>query len=139
MKFDNGEVLPGLNETWTFMGATIMEWGAGLAVFILVSLFGKSPATMMPFMLLGWVSTTVGLATLRRTFPDEERGLRNYLLVLCGITPLDIPAPAQLQPVWSACPIRELARRSKFVELGLEEMFPSLVNDLKEEDDGQSV
>jgi hypothetical protein len=90
-------------------------------------------------MLLGWVITTVSLATLRRTFPDEERGLRNYLLVLCGITPLDIPSPAQLQPVWSACPIRELPRGSKFVELGLEEMFPSLMNDLKEEDDGQSA
>ena len=64
MNFDDGEVLPRLNDNWNFMGANAMEWSAGLAVFLLISLLSDSPGRVMPLMLLGWVSTTVMLAML---------------------------------------------------------------------------
>ncbi len=135
MQYDNGEVLPGLNETWTFGGATLVEWGAGFAVFCIISLFGRSPATLMPFMLTGWVTTTWTLASVRRMFPDEERGLRNFLMTSCGIQPFGIPAPSKLQPVWSACPIAGIPKTKRFHALGLSKMFPSFEEALKPVDD----
>lgn len=135
MQYDSGEVLPGLNENWTFLGANPIEWGCGFVVFIIISLFGNSPATMMPFMLIGWVSTTVTLANMRRVFPDEERGLRNALLTACGICPPDIPPPSRLQPVWSPCPVQELPENSQFVKLGLDRMFPSFHEELEPAED----
>jgi len=125
MQFDDGEVLQGLDEDWTFMGANAMEWACGLVVFVLISLFADSPARAMPFMLLGWVLTTTTLAAMRRSFPDQERGVRNAVCVACGFPPPGIPAPSVMQPIWSGSPSRELQANSKFVQLGLSEMFPS--------------
>ncbi len=132
MKFDDGEVLQGLDENWTFMGANAMEWACGLVVFLLISLFADSPARAMPFMLLGWILTTTTLAGLRRSFPDQERGVRNAVATACGFPPPGIPAPSRLQPIWSGCPVRKVDEKSKFVELGLDKMFPSFERDLRD-------
>lgn len=129
---DNGEVLPGLDETWTFMGANAMEWACGLVVFLLISLFADSPARAMPFMLLGWVLTTVTLAGLRKSFPDEERGVRNAMSTACGFPPPGIPAPSSLQPVWSGAQLREIPKNTKFYELGLHTMFSTFERQYEE-------
>lgn len=129
---DNGEVLVGLEEDWTFLGANLAEWVAGLIVFLLISLFGASPTKVMPLMLAGWLITTVSLAGLRRSYPDEQRGLRNALMTWCGVPPTGIPAPSALQPVWSNCPVRELPADSEFMALGFDKMFPSFQRDLTE-------
>ena len=130
MNYDDGEVLQGLDETWTFMGANAMEWACGLVVFFLISLFADSPARAMPFMLLGWVLTTTSLAALRRSFPDQERGVRNALAVACGLNPPSIPAPSSLQPVWSGCPLKEVPRKCKLRQMGLDDAFPSFQRQL---------
>ena len=125
MQFDDGEVLQGLDENWTFMGANAMEWACGLVVFLLISLFADSPARAMPFMLVGWILTTTTLAALRRSFPDQERGVRNAVATACGFPPPGIPAPSVLQPVWSGAPLRSLPENCRLVELGLDRNFPS--------------
>ncbi len=132
MQYDNGEVLQGLDEKWTFMGANAMEWACGLVVFILISLFADSPARAMPFMLLGWVLTTTTLAGLRRSFPDQERGVRNAVATACGFPPPGIPAPSSLQPIWSGAPVKQLSESSDFVQLGFDKMFPSFERQLTE-------
>jgi hypothetical protein len=130
---DDGEVLQGLNERWTFMGANAMEWACGLVVFLMISLFAATPGRAMPFMLIGWVLTTTSLASLRRSFPDEERGVRNAICAAAGVPPMGIPAPASLQPVWSQCPIRDLPENCKFKKLGLDLLFPSLTDQYLDE------
>lgn len=125
MNFDDGEVLPGLNEPWTFMGANAMEWCVGMVVFVMIGSFARTPASAMPFMLGGWVLTTTTLAATRNMFPDQERGVRNAVMTACGFPPPGIPAPAALQPVWSGAPKNKVSAKSKFTMLGLEEMFPS--------------
>ena len=135
MQFDDGEVLQGLDEEWTFMGANAMEWACGLVVFVMISLFADSPARAMPFMLLGWVLTTTSLAAMRRGFPDQERGVRNAVCVACGFPPPGIPAPSVMQPVWSGCPARDVRQNSKFVQLGLDKMFPSFQRQYTESDE----
>ena len=125
MQFDDGEVLQGLDENWTFMGANAMEWACGLVVFLLISLFADSPARAMPFMLLGWILTTTTLAALRRSFPDEERGVRNAVATSCGFPPPGIPLPSSLQPVWSGAPIKKVPDNWKFKQLGFDQIFPS--------------
>ena len=132
MRADNGEVLQGLDEDWTFMGGNAMEWACGLVVFVLISLFADSPARAMPFMLLGWVLTTTTLAGMRRSFPDQERGVRNALCTACGFPPPGIPAPAVLQPLWSGSHLRELRAQTKFQRYGLDRMFPSFVRQYTE-------
>ena len=107
------------------MGANAMEWACGLVVFLLISLFADSPARAMPFMLLGWVLTTVTLAGLRKSFPDEERGVRNAVSTACGFPPPGIPLPSTLQPIWSGAQLREVSKSSKFYQLGLNKMLPS--------------
>lgn len=134
MAFDDGEVLPGLNESWTFMGANAMEWGVGVVVFVMIGSFARTPASAMPFMLGGWVLTTTTLATVRNLFPDQERGVRNAVMTACGFPPPGIPAPASLQPVWSASPIREVPRRTRFARLGLENLFPSFERNMTDPD-----
>ena len=57
MNFDSGEVLPGLEQNWTFLGANLMEWSSGLIVFLMISLFGESPVRVMPLMILGCILT----------------------------------------------------------------------------------
>ncbi len=132
MAFDDGEVLPGLNEPWTFIGANAMEWCVGLVVFVMIGSFARTPASAMPFMLGGWVLTTTTLASVRNMFPDQERGVRNAVLTACGFPPPGIPLPASLQPVWSGAPVRDLADESKFMQLGLERNFPSFVQQMTE-------
>jgi len=124
MRADDGEVLQGLDDGWTFLGANPIEWASGLAVFLLISLCSDTPARAMPFMLLGWISTTVSLASLRYTFPDQERGVRNALATACGFPPPGIPLPAKLQPVWSGQPARGYNPNSRVVRLGLDQLFP---------------
>ena len=135
MQFDDGEVLQGLDEEWSFMGANAMEWACGLVVFILISLFAESPARAMPFMLAGWILTTTSLAGMRRSFPDEQRGVRNAISTSCGFPPPGIPTPSALQPIWSGCPSREVKQKSKFVEYGLDQMFPSFEIQFSEADE----
>ncbi len=135
MQFDDGEVLQGLEEEWSFMGANAMEWACGLIVFILISLFADSPARAMPFMLAGWVLTTTSLAGMRKSFPDEQRGVRNAIATSCGFPPPGIPMPSALQPIWSGCPTREVKQNSKFVEYGLDQMFGSFEVQYSEADE----
>ena len=137
MRFDDGEVLQGLDENWTFMGANAMEWACGLVVFLLISLFADSPARAMPFMLLGWVLTTVTLAGLRKSFPDEERGVRNAVATACGFPPPGIPMPSALQPIWSGAPLRSIPQKSRFVALGLDDMFSTFERQFTDPQDMQ--
>ena len=123
---DNGEEIPGLNEDWTFAGAKLFEWIAGFMMLlisaeVLVDNAGRS----MPLLVVVMVVTTSGLASLRRAFPDEERGVRNLVMVSCGFPPPGIPKPAPLQPLWSGAPIHELPSESHFMALKLDELFPN--------------
>jgi hypothetical protein len=126
---DNGEVLQGIEEDWNFMGANVMEWSVGFVAFLLISLFARSPARAMPFMLAGGVLTTTTLAALRRTYPDAQRGLTNASLTACGFPPPGIPAPAVLQPVWSGAPLKMIREDSKFSKIGLNKILPSFERD----------
>jgi len=105
---DSGEVIPGLNEDWTFAGAKLFEWLGGLTAAFLVSTAFNRPAHYMPLLVLIWIGTTLSLCSLRKQFPDEERGIRNACLVACGFEPPGIPAPAKLQPIWSGSPMRDI-------------------------------
>ncbi len=131
--YDDGEVLPGLDETWTFAGANAMEWAVGLVVFLMIGSMARTPASSMPLMMVGWIFTTATLASTRKLYPDEQRGVRNAILTSCGFPPPDVPAPAIIQPVWSAAPVREISPKSKFAKLGLDKMFPSFESNLREE------
>ena len=123
MQGDNGEVLQGLANKWSFAGASLIEWGCGMVMFFIVSLFGESPVSAMPMMIAAMVITAHSLASLRKAFPDEERGVRNALMTSCGFAPQDIPAPALLQPVWSPAQVRELPENCKFSQLGFDKIF----------------
>jgi hypothetical protein len=126
---DNGEVLQGIEEDWNFMGANVMEWSVGFVAFLMISLFARSPARAMPFMLAGGVLTTTTLAALRRTYPDEQRGLTNAALTTCGFPPPGVPAPAVLQPVWSGAPLKDIGKDTKFKKVGLDKLLPSFERD----------
>lgn len=132
---DNGEEIPGLNEDWTFAGAKLFEWIAGfMALLIASELFVENAGRSMPLLVMIMVMTTFGLASLRRSFPDEERGVRNLVMLSLGFNPPGIPKPAQVQPVWSAAPVRELEENSNFRQLGLDEVFESTPMDGEEEE-----
>ena len=88
---DSGDVLPGLDEPWTFMGANAMEWAVGLVVFLLIGSMSRTPASAMPLMMVGWLLTTSTLASTRRLYPDEQRGVRNAVMSACGFPPPGIP------------------------------------------------
>ncbi|MCC6220689.1 MAG: hypothetical protein IT291_05540 [Deltaproteobacteria bacterium] len=122
-RYDDGYVLQGLDDNWSFMGANAMEWAVGLVIFLMIGSFARSPASAMPLMIGGWILTTTTLASTRRNFPDEERGVRNAVMTACGFPPPGIPSPSLLQPVWSGAPMRELPQNCRFVQLGLEELF----------------
>ncbi|MCB0359881.1 MAG: hypothetical protein KDD44_09600 [Bdellovibrionales bacterium] len=130
--FDSGEVLPGLNDTWTFMGANMMEWCVGLCVFVCIGACATTPAAAMPLMLGSWIGTTYTLAGVRKSFPDEERGTRNAVLTALGFPPPGIPAPAALQPRWSAAPLKELNEATRFRKLGFDQLFPSYCAQLED-------
>jgi hypothetical protein len=121
---DNGEVIPGLNEDWTLGGAKLFEWIAGFMMFIIASeLIFANLGRNMPYLMIIWVTSTFGLAALRRTFPDEERGIRNFCMTSMGMPPPGIPAPAIIQPYWSGAPKRGLHGECEYTRLGLEEVF----------------
>jgi len=123
---DNGEVIPGLNEDWTLGGAKLFEWIAGFMVFIIASeLFFTNLGRNMPYLMIIWVTSTFGLAGIRRMFPDEERGIRNFCLTAMGMLPPGIPAPAPLQPYWSGAPLRQLKPDCEYMRLNLTEVFMS--------------
>ncbi|MCB0336184.1 MAG: hypothetical protein KDD62_07755 [Bdellovibrionales bacterium] len=118
---DDGYVIPGLNENWTFAGAKPMEWASGLVAMILVNeFFVSNMGRSMPLLLMVLVLVPIGLATLRKAYPDEERGLRNHLMSILGVAPPDIPPPALLQPTWSGLPMREMPEARLFMQLGLD-------------------
>ncbi|RIL06145.1 MAG: hypothetical protein DCC75_11090 [Proteobacteria bacterium] len=138
---DNGEVIPGLNEDWTLGGAKLFEWIAGFTMLIVCSeLLFDNVGRHMPHLLIIWVTTTFSLAALRRTFPDEERGIRNFCLTTVGIEPPDIPAPASLQPYWSGAPKRAMSADTEYNRMGLAAIFPdeeerALIKKLKEQEE----
>jgi hypothetical protein len=119
---DSGDVIPCLNEDWAFAGCKMFEWLAGLMTSFLASSAFEKPATAMPILVIVWVATTLGMAYLRKQFPDEERGVRNMCMVSCGFAPPGIPAPAKLQPRWSGGRISEVGKMSMYSQLGLEEL-----------------
>ena len=120
---DNGEVIPGLNEDWTFAGASIFEWMSGFVAMILASSFFAKPAQYGPLLIGVLITTSLSLAANRRRYPDEVRGLRNACMTAIGFDPPDIPTPASLQPYWSGAPLRDLAATTEFKQLGLDELF----------------
>jgi hypothetical protein len=122
---DSGEVIPGMDDGWTFAGARVMEWASGFVLAIMVQeLFFSTPAKTMPLFLAILVGTTFGLAALRKLFPDEERGVANYCMVQLGVCPPGIPAPAAIQPMWSGFPMRSMSEKKEFSQLGLLNLFP---------------
>ena len=130
---DNGEEIPGLNEDWMFAGAKLFEWIAGfMALLITSEVFVSNASRSMPLLVMVMVGTTFGLASLRRGFPDEERGVRNLVMITLGFEPPGIPKPAQIQPLWSAAPVRELKENTNFRQLGLDDIFPQ--EDFEKED-----
>ena len=121
---DNGEELAMLNEPWTFMGVKLNEWITGFMVMILImGITGANSPGIMPLVLLAGLGTAIFTATLRRQFPDEERGVRNYFMVYLGFAPPGIPAPSSLQPFWSAGRVYELKKTTRYAELNLDEIF----------------
>ncbi|HMO02720.1 MAG TPA: hypothetical protein PKD37_07080 [Oligoflexia bacterium] len=133
---DNGEEIPGLNEDWNFAGAKAFEWLAGLVMMLLFGeIFTSNMGRAMPLLIMVMIGTTLGLAALRRQFPDEERGVRNLCMVAMGFAPPGIPKPAALQPIWSGAPVREVNENSLFYKVKLSEIFPLKSQDL-ENDDG---
>ena len=121
---DNGEEIPGLNESWSFAGCKAGEWISGAVGMLMVSqLFQLNPARTMPLLILTLVVITLSLAMLRRQFPDEERGVRNFLMDKIGVAPPGIPPQAGVQPYWSGAPVRELAAKTWFRRLNLDEIF----------------
>lgn len=60
-----------LEKKKTFMLATPLEWMMGGAVFLLIAALANSPARMMPFMMLGFIVTTFGLAYYRILFKEK--------------------------------------------------------------------
>lgn len=121
---DNGVVIPGLDEDWSLGGAKLAEWGAGFMAFIIASEFFDNVGRSMPYLLVILVTTTMAVAAVRKTFPDEERGIRNAALTAMGIEPPGIPPPAALQPYWSGAPTRSLGADCEMVRLGLDNIFP---------------
>ena len=131
---DNGEEIPGLNEDWMFAGAKLFEWIAGFIMLLMCAeVLVDHPGRSMPLLVGIMIATTFGLASIRRMFPDEERGVRNLVMLSCGFEPPGIPKPAKLQPLWSAAPVKNLNEKSIFMQLGLDEVFhyedPNLEDD----------
>lgn len=125
---DNGQVIPGLNDDWSMLGAKLMEWVSGFIALICAQelLFKQSAGKAMPVLLLIWMGTTLGLAALRKRFPDEERGLANMCMVSLGFCPPGIPSPAALQPIWSGAPMRTLPEQTEYKYLDLDKVLTVL-------------
>ncbi len=134
---DSGEVIPGLNENWTFAGANATEWMSGFIMFLISSEMFDKISRAMPILLLIWLLTTFALSFARRAFPDEERGLRNYLMVKVGLAPEGIPPAAELIPIFSGAPMRKRPEVSRYAELELDLAFA--VNNTDRAEDDQSL
>ncbi len=131
---DDGYVIPALNEGWSFAGAKPMEWASGLVAAILVKeFFISNLGRSMPLFIMTFVCVPMLLATVRKMYPDEERGVRNHLMSLMGMAPPDIPPPAALQPVYSGSPMREMDKTKEFVALGLNLVTDSEIVNAEEE------
>lgn len=120
---DNGEVIPALNEQWTFGGANATEWMSGFVMFLMSTEMFEKISRSMPMLLVIWLATTFGLSYARRAFPDEERGLRNFLMTIVGIAPQGLPPPAALVPVFSASPMRQMQLDKQYQVLKLDDVF----------------
>ncbi|MCB0309842.1 MAG: hypothetical protein KDD42_01325 [Bdellovibrionales bacterium] len=120
---DSGHVIPGLNEEWTLAGAKLNEWICGVGAFMMCQFLFEKPTRAMPLLIAILVGTALGLAAVRRRFPDEEKGLRNFCFMIAGVQPPGIPAPSALQPLWSGAPLRELPDSYEFMQLGLHQVF----------------
>ena len=126
---DDGRVIPGLNENWTFCGAKPMEWACGLVATMLFTELFLPKANWghyMPLIIIVLVGVPILLANTRKLYPDEERGLRNHMMSLVGISPVDIPTPANLQPLWSGAPyedLRDVKPNCKYFKLQLDKIF----------------
>jgi hypothetical protein len=120
---DNGEVIVALNEEWTFAGASLFEWMAGFVTFLISTTMFDKISSYMPVLLMIWVGTTFALAAARKSFPDEEVGLRNALSVALGVTPLGLPAPSCFNPYWSTCPMRDLPKTAHYHTLQLDDII----------------
>ncbi|MCB0318620.1 MAG: hypothetical protein KDD56_07670 [Bdellovibrionales bacterium] len=123
MPMDDGYVIPALGEGWSFAGARVMEWVAGLVSAMLCSELLTNPIRSMPILLVVAVGIPLLLAGLRKQFPDEERGLRNAAMVALGFEPPGIPKPAPMQPIWSGAPTLSLPDNCEFLTLGLDAVF----------------
>lgn len=101
-----------------------MEWICGFVAMVISSEAFDKPAKWAPVLITIMLFTTFGMASVRKRFPDEERGLRNFLMVSMGFIPPDIPIPAVLQPYWSGAPMRQLEEKTNYVQLELQNLFP---------------
>ncbi len=120
---DNGEVIVALNEDWSFAGATLQEWMYGFVVFLLSTEMFDKISRSMPLLLIMWVGTTFLAAAARKSFPDEDRGLRNALAGALGFPPFGLPKQSALAPYWSHCPIRELPQKAHYNTLQLDDVI----------------
>lgn len=120
---DNGEVIVALNEEWTFAGATLQEWMYGFVVFLMSTEMFDKISRSMPLLLMLWVGTTFLAAAARKSFPDEDRGLRNALAGALGFPPFGLPKQASLAPYWSTSPIRELKKEAHYNTLELDDVI----------------
>ncbi len=121
---DNGEVINGLNEGWTFVGANVTEWIAGFIMTMLIgSAFQISPVGGTPIFICTLCGITFGMAALRKQFPDGTRGVANQFMIALGLPPPGIPKPASIQPLWSGGPIRKVDEKKDYHHLDLDSMF----------------
>lgn len=122
---DNGEVIPNLDKPWEFLMARIHEWLSGMIFALIVNeIFLTDAINAMPLIFGIMVLSTYGLASARLKFPDGTRGFVNWCSVkIVGKAPTSIPAPSELQPVWSGAPIRRLKENTLFMQLGFDEFF----------------
>ena len=123
MGMDDGYVIPALGEGWSFAGARVMEWMAGLIMAMLSSELFTNPVRSMPILIAIAIGTPLILASFRKQFPDEERGLRNAAMVALGFEPPGLPAPAPMQPIWSGAPLQRLSEECEFSTLNLHSLF----------------
>ncbi len=125
---DDGQEIPGLNEGYTFMGAKVLEWVAGFTMFVISgdlvhTFFGIRPTQVTPILLMILFGTTICISTIRRKFPDEERGMLNAFADFMGWVPPGLPPQSSVQPYWSGAPIRNIPKKTYFRDLALDEVF----------------
>lgn len=121
---DNGEVIPNLDKPWEFLMARVHEWLCGMVFALLCNeILFSSTSNSMPFIFGIMVLSTYGMACARLKFADGTNGCINWCSTKMGFVPRNIPAPSELQPVWSGAPIRKLKDDTLFMQLGFDEFF----------------